>query len=346
MDNLNCNTEHRKGQHITSEERHEVEVRLKDGWSKYKIAKHLGRPYNTIANEIKRGTVYLYNGKVARYKADVGYEVYCEHRKMSCRNYETLEVAPFLLWVDKVILEEGWSPDAAVGYAKANQLFPADKMVCTKTIYNYIDMGLMKATNLDLQEKLSRNTKTHKNRKNKKELGDSIEKRPKEVDSREEFGHWEIDSVIGRKKEGEPQVMTIVERKTREAIWLKVYDHSSDAIDLAINELLDSFEEKSTEVFKSITADNGSEFANLSALNKRGNSVYFCHPYTSCEKGTNECHNRMLRRFIPKGKSISDYSADDIMFFADKINGLPRKILDYRTPDELFEQELDRIYAA
>ena len=70
------------------------------------------------------------------------------------------------------------------------------------------------------------------------------------------------------------------------------------------------------------------------------------HPYTSCEKGTNECHNKMLRRFIPKGKPISSYTAEDICYFADCINGLPRKILGYRTPEELFEQELDKIYAA
>lgn len=68
--------------------------------------------------------------------------------------------------------------------------------------------------------------------------------------------------------------------------------------------------------------------------------------YTFCEKGTNECHNKMLRRFIPKGKSINDYSADDIMYFADKINNLPRKILNYHTPEELFERQLDKIYAA
>ena len=72
MDNPNCNTEHRKWQHLTSEERHEIEVRLKDGWSPYRIAKHLNRPYNTIKNEIGRGTVFLYHGKVERYKADKG----------------------------------------------------------------------------------------------------------------------------------------------------------------------------------------------------------------------------------------------------------------------------------
>ena len=79
---------------------------------------------------------------------------------------------------------------------------------------------------------------------------------------------------------------------------------------------------------------------------KYGMSVYFTHPYTSCEKGTNECHNKRLRRFIPKGKPISSYTAEDICYFADCINGLPRKILGYRTPEELFEQELDKIYAA
>ena len=85
MDNPNCNTEHKKYQHLTSEERHEIEVRLKDGWSAYKIAKHLSKVYNTIANEIKRGTVLVYSGKVKRYKADKGHEVYLEHRRKSRR---------------------------------------------------------------------------------------------------------------------------------------------------------------------------------------------------------------------------------------------------------------------
>ena len=84
MDNTNYTTEHRKGQHLLSEERHEIEVRLKDGWSLYRIAKHLGRPYNTIKNEIKRGTVSLYNGKMQRYKADEGKKMYLEHRR-NCR---------------------------------------------------------------------------------------------------------------------------------------------------------------------------------------------------------------------------------------------------------------------
>ena len=197
-----------------------------------------------------------------------------------------------------------------------------------------------------MPEKISRNTKVRKKRQNKKKLGKSIDERPIDINTREEFGHWEIDSVIGQKKEGQSQVMTIVERKYRKSIWLKVRDHSAEAVDEALKMLFAYFGDKYKEVFKSITGDNGSEFANLSALEVKGIPAFFTHSYTSCEKGTNECHNRMLRRFIPKGKSIDDYSADDIMFFADVINTLSRKILNYHTPDELFEKELDRIYAA
>ena len=231
MDNSNCSTEHKKYQHLTSEERHIIEVRFnEDKWSIYRIAKSLGRPYNTIKNEVNRGMVYLYNGKVVRYKADKGEEVYLEHRKNSCRNYRCLETAEFLRYVEEQFFDEGWSLDATVGYAKANGLYAAKEMVCTKTLYNYIDLGLLKIKNIDLPEKLSRKTKSTKNRENKRKLGNSIEQRPDIVDTREEFGHWEIDSVIGRKVEGESQVMTIVERKLRESIWIKVRDHSAEAL--------------------------------------------------------------------------------------------------------------------
>lgn len=98
--------------------------------------------------------------------------------------------------------------------------------------------------------------------------------------------------------------MTIVERKLRMSLWIKIKNHTSEAVDEALSELISQFGNKYKEVFKSITGDNGSEFANLSKLETIGISVYFTHPYTSCEKGTNECHNKMLRRFVPKGKSI------------------------------------------
>lgn len=219
-------------------------------------------------------------------------------------------------------------------------------MVCTKTLYNYVDLGLLPIKNIDLPEKLRRNTKTKKVRENKKNLGRSIDERPESVDFRTEFGHWEIDTVIGKQDEGEPCVLTLTERMTRMCIWVKAKSHTSEAIIEAVREVMSYFSEQKDQIFKTITGDNGSEFAGLSLIEDGKLKVYFTHPYSSCEKGTNECHNRMLRRFIPKGKSISDYTADEICFFADCINGLPRKILGYATPEELFDRQLDRIYAA
>lgn len=139
-------------------------------------------------------------------------------------------------------------------------------MVCTKTLYNYIDSGLLSITNMDLPEKLSRNTKTQKVRRNKKNFGKSIEERPEDVELREKFGHWEIDSVIGKKKDTEPAVMTIVENKLRMSPWIKVKNHTAEAIDEALAELIPQFGDKYREIFKSITGDNGSEFVNLSKL--------------------------------------------------------------------------------
>ncbi len=346
MDETNYTTEHRKGQHLTSEERHIIEVRFnKDKQSIYGIAKELGRPYNTVKNEITRGMVQLYNGKVSRYKADVGYSVYLEHRQECRRKYRCLETFAFLQYVSKHFKEDKWSLDVCAGRAIADGSFQREKTVCTKTLYRYVDLGLLPIKNIDLPEKLSRNTKKHKARENKRNLGRSIEERSGIVDLREEFGHWEIDSVLGKKNENEPAVVALTERKYRNSIWLKVKNHSAEAVDKALDKLLETFGDKYRKVFKTITSDNGSEFANLSRLENKGIGIYFTHPYTSCEKGTVECHNRMLRRFIPKGKSIDDYTADEIMIFADIINALPRKLLGYHTPEELFDTELDRIYA-
>ena len=344
MDTQNYITEHRKGQHLLAEERHEIEVRLKDGWSPYRIAKHLGRAVNTIKNEIARGTVYLYNGKVARYKAKVGEHRYKENRRNSRRQYKRLEVSSFIEYVEEHFAE-GWSLDACVGKALETGKFRRDQIVCTKTLYNYVDNGLIGIKNIDLPEKLSRNTKKEKVRKHKRILGDSIELRPESVELREEFGHWEVDTVVGSKHEDEPCTVTLVERKTREAIWIKAVNHTADGVQEAIQRAMAQFGSMASAVFKTVTGDNGSEFARLAELVSQGIKVYFTHPYSSWEKGTNECHNKLLRRFIPKGVSMSRYSAEDIAYMADWANTLPRKILGYRTPDELFEAELDRIYA-
>ena len=99
------------------------------------------------------------------------------------------------------------------------------------------------------------------------------------------------------------------------------------------------------EVFKSVTADNGSEFSRLSEFEEYGVSVYFAHPYSSWERPQNERHNRIFRRYVPKGVSIENCSTEQILHFADEMNALPRKILEYCTPEELFDAFLDHVYS-
>ena len=112
-----------------------------------------------------------------------------------------------------------------------------------------------------------------------------------------------------------------------------------------IQVLRSQYQEHWHEVFKTITTDNGSEFADLAQLEEAAQTlVYYAHPYTSYEKDGVERHNRLIRRFIPKGKYIKDYDLMQIYGIEEWCNNLPRKILAYHTPDELYERRLDCIY--
>ena len=348
MDYPNHITNHEKGKHLTYEDYVVIELRLKDGWTPNAIAKkELHCAANTVRNIIKKGMTPLYNGKVQRFKAKTAWNAYQENRSHSCRTYEALEKRPFLRYVEKRFREDRWSLDACVGRALEEGSFDRSEILCTKTLYHYVDLGLLNIKSIDLPQKLSRNTKIHKDKENKRALGRSIEERPGEVDTREEFGHWETDLVIGKKSENDEVLLTLLERKTRDFFIIRLPDKSADSVLEAFQKMQTELGDSFSKVFHTITTDNGSEFARLTEL-ETGTStkVYFTHPYTSCEKGSIENHNGLLRRFIPKGKRISDYSEDDILAVELWANSLPRRILGYKTPDEAFEEEMDKIYAA
>ena len=348
MDHQNHNTQSRKNKHLNFKERMIIELRLNDGFSAYKIAKELQRPINTILNEIRRGTTkQIKQGKyVEMYLADTGEAIYKANRQNSCRTFKRIECSSFINYAVDMIKNHSWSPDACVGNALAKGKFQRDQIVCTKTLYNYIDLGLLAVINADLPMKLHRNTKSSQVRKHKKKLGKSITERPSNINNREEFGHWEIDTVVGEKSKYDSVLLTIVERKTRNAIIHKIASKTAEAVTEALNSIRTIYGDKFSDIFKTITSDNGSEFADLSILEAETDTkVYFTHPYSSFEKGTNERHNGLIRRFIPKGKCISDYSSDDIIFIEEWMNTLPRKILNYKTPEELFEMHLDKIYS-
>ena len=196
-----------------------------------------------------------------------------------------------------------------------------------------------------MPEKLKRNTKIHRIRKNKKKLGRSIEQRPQEVNKRDVFGHWECDLVLGHKTKDDEVLLTLSERMSREFLIIKIPDKTAASVMNAFKSLRKQYSEHWNDIFKTITTDNGSEFADLSQLEDISQTlVYYAHPYTSCDKGTVERHNGLIRRFIPKGDYIHNYSLQQIINIEAWCNSLPRKILAYHTPDEIFERELDQIY--
>lgn len=329
-----------KGQHLSLSERIEIQTQKRLGYSNRRIAKNLNRSHSTINDEIKRGTAtqkkivngYTYTTEL--YYAETGQIVYEKHR-LKCRPQAKLfKVQAFIDYATHKISEDKWSPDIVVGRVLKEGHFERSEIVCAKTLYNYIDKGLIKdLNNLNLWLKLRRKTKSKKARDHRRVLGQSIDLRPQEINDRSTFGHWEIDTVIGKKKKDEPVLLTMTERLTRYQIILKIKGKYEEAVNEGLKQLnLDH--PHFPQLFKSITSDNGSEFAGLTELINDLSDVYFAHPYSSWERGTNERHNGLIRRSIPKGKSLKTIPESIIDQVVHSMNHLPRKILNYQTPTE------------
>lgn len=151
--------------------------------------------------------------------------------------------------------------------------------------------------------------------------------------------------MIGKAKGQKQSLLVLTERLTRYEIIIRVLSKTGAATVEALRETLTQFP-KGT--FKSITVDNGSEFSDCQGMehDENGNkrlTVYYCHPYTSCERGSNERNNRIIRRFFRKGDSLHKVTQQDCDFVADQINDMPRKILGYATARELFDGELAKL---
>ena len=171
--------------------------------------------------------------------------------------------------------------------------------------------------------------------------GLSIEKRPNEIDERITFGHWELDSVIGKKKHSNT-LLVFTERLTRYELIFRAKDKSALSTVKVLNKLERIFGKNFRKIFKTITVDNGCEFSNIAAMEysyitkKKRTTVYHCHPYSSYERGSNENQNRLIRQFIPKGTSINAISDEYIQEVQDHINNKYRKMFGYRTSADLF----------
>ena len=346
MNRCKYTTKEQKWTTISLEERKMIEKYRRQGFSVNQIAKALGRHRSSIYRELKKGSVEQevatkgYNKysppyeKVLVYFHDVGQRKAEEAGIRKGNKYKLLMDPELIHYIEDMILVGKQSPDVIIGRLRRTE-HNFQTLICPKTIYNYIDKGFLKVRNIDLLLKCRRKPKISRDRNTKRQLGRSIEERPEEVDNREEFGHFEGDSIVG--KDGKSSILSLTERKTRMGFLIKVKNKEANTTVRAFRKLIGN---ELKPILKSITFDNGSEFYAVKNLEDKIIKIYFAHSYSAWERGTNENYNGIVRRFIPKGKDMTQFSQDDLNRIANRINDLPRKILNYQTPKEAFAQEM------
>ena len=338
---------------FTKRTRDKLEALYNAGFPVKKIAEDLGYTYQAIYHELKRG-YYMHRNtdwtETKRYSADKA--------QLSADLNSTAKGAPlklgndkeFAIFVEDMVLK-GYSPGAILLYIKDHGLKFKTK-VCRVTLYSYIDKGIfLKISNKNLLRKGERKIKAEKKKEAKKlpDIDHSIEKRSPEINDRISFGHWEGDSVIGKIKKGET-VLTLTERLTRMEIIIKSPDKTAASTVRMLNRLERRMGSANfRKIFKSITFDNGTEFSDTKGIEfspytrKRRTTVYYCHPYCSSERGSNENQNGFIRRFIPKGTAISNYTPEYIQYVQNFINDYPRAIFNGESSSKRFQKELSKL---
>lgn len=347
MSQYNNTPESRKNKHLTERERYKIEVLLEEGLKPIEIAKKLERNKRTIEREILKGTIELLNSDLTyrkEYCADVGQRIYYQNGQNKGPMLKIGKDHKLAKHIEKKIKEERYSPDAVIGEIKEKGL-EFDTTICTKTLYSYIDKGVFAGiTNEDLPVKKNKSKRKHnKVRINHKNLkGTSIEERPEEIDSREDYGHWEMDCVEGIKGGSGAVLLVLSERMTREELIFKMPSQTQKNVSEVMDILEWEYKKDFGKKFKTITVDNGSEFLDFKGLERscinpeeRRVEVYYCHPYSSWERGTNENINKLIRRFIPKGVDIGNYGDEEIRRIEHWINNYPRRIFGYKTANDM-----------
>lgn len=347
MSHPNSTIKQRRFKHITEKERYQIEILLKEKRSSKEIANILGKHRRTIEREIARGTIKMLSSEliyVNRYCADVGQRRYVENGRNKGAGLKIGNDHELAKHIERRIIKDKYSPDAVIGEIRAKGL-KFKTGICTKTLYNYIDKGIFaKITNKDLPVK--RNKKRGQYRRTRVALknlkGTSIEDRPGYIEDRKEYGHWEMDSLVGKKGESGACLLVLTERKSREQIIRKMPDKTQESVKRTLDELERKYGKRFPEKFKTVTTDNGPEFLNWTWIEKsviepevKRLKVYYAHPYSSWERGSNENANRLIRRFIPKGTDIGQYSDEEIRRIEHWMNNYPRKIHGYKTVKEL-----------
>ena len=356
--NNTLNQKEKQYHHLTKNDRIKIESLInqkdKNGkrlFNNTYIANYLGVHKSTISRELKnrkKEKMYIRTGKTKTmpYTAQYAQENADFKRGLSKGEYKLRKNKKLAKFIEDKIKVDKWAPDAIVGYMKTHNYFELDgfESITTPTIYNAIRYGII---NVKLEDTRRMKYKAEYEYHNKSDLPKSkaeysINNRPEEIDKRLYFGHFELDTVIGTSKGNHECLMTLTERKTRFEIIFKLKGKTSEEVVNKFNKMKEFMKINYDKIFKSITTDNGTEFSDfLNIIKDTKTKIYFCHPYCSGEKGTNEKHNSIIRYFIPKGTLIEKYSYKDINKIAEWMNNYPRKILNYKTPLEALQEEFN-----
>lgn len=355
---FSCPFYHKRGnfmgklfKHLSQNDRIKMETMLNSGHKVVEVAEYLHVHRSTIYREIKRGEYTHRNSdytEETRYSSDLGQKNHDWNAQGKGRNIKIGNDRPLAEYIEEKIIEDKYSPEAALA-AAAESGIEFTTSISVRTLYRYIDKGIfLKLTNKDLPVKGKR--KKHNKRvkvQKRASAGESIENRPDEVKDREIFGHWEMDTVKGKQGVTKSCMLVLTERKTRDEIIVKLPDQKAASVVEAIDRLERKWGDMFTKVFRSITVDNGVEFSDYEGLERyvlhegeKRTFAFYCHPYSSWERGSNENNNRLIRRHIPKGEDFDEKQDRDIEYIENWINNYPRGIFGFKTSAQLFEEEI------
>ena len=314
-------------------EREEISRAVVGGQSIRSIAMLLGRSPSTISREIKR------NGGQDCYRASQADKAAWDraHRPKTCKLVENRALARVVAGK----LQMQWSPEQIAGWLKRTYPGNGNYQVSHETIYRSLFIQARGALKKELTQHLRRTRVMRRSRHHTQKTDNhgritdtvSISERPATVEDRAVPGHWEGDLLFGSKNS---QVATLVERKTRYVMLIKVDSKDTETV---INALIKHAHKLPQELYKTLTWDRGKEMADHTRFTLATDiKVYFCDPQNPWQRGSNENTNGLLRQYFPKGTDLSVHSQAKLDAVARQLNERPRKTLDYETPAERFAQ--------
>lgn len=323
---------------LTSNDREEISRGLASGESMTAIAGRIGRSPSTISQEVgKNGGVHGYRANLAARRA---------RRKATSRKFGRRKLAQNPALLAEVIsgLMCRWSPNQIAKTLRSTYPERQDMHASPETIYQYIYVlprGSLKAAliqGLRQERKYRRKRKTaqSKSEEMRGKIADmlSIEERPAEVADRTVPGHWEGDLIMGKYKQS--AMGTLVERTTRYTLMVPL--KAKDAVSVR-KAYVSALRTLPKELTKSLTYDQGKEMSDHKRFTiATGMQVYFAHPGSPWERGTNENTNGLIRQYFPKGTDFRTVSTKEIKRVQRQLNGRPRAAIGYRKPDEVIKE--------